>query len=232
MTNKRMLGVGIGVAALVLALARGMPARADDARMVPAPVVDVPAATATQTAVFSGGCFWGVQGVFEHVKGVKRVLAGYAGGAKQTAQYETVSGGDTGHAESVQIEYDPTRISYGHLLQIFFSVALDPTQVNAQGPDEGTQYRSEIWTNSPDQSRVAKAYIAQLSEAHAFPRPIATRVDSLPGFYPAEDYHQDFLVRNPTYPYIVFNDMPKVTALKQLFPGDWLSTPVLSGAGS
>jgi peptide-methionine (S)-S-oxide reductase len=232
MTNKRMLGVGIGVAALVLALARGMPARADDARMVPAPVVDVPAATATQTAVFSGGCFWGVQGVFEHVKGVKRVLAGYAGGAKQTAQYETVSGGDTGHAESVQIEYDPTRISYGHLLQIFFSVALDPTQVNAQGPDEGTQYRSEIWTNSPDQSRVAKAYIAQLSQAHAFPRPIATRVDSLPGFYPAEDYHQDFLVRNPTYPYIVFNDMPKVTALKQLFPGDWLSTPVLSGAGS
>jgi peptide-methionine (S)-S-oxide reductase len=109
---------------------------------------------------------------------------------------------------------------------------LDPTQVNAQGPDEGTQYRSEIWTNSPDQSRVAKAYIAQLSQAHAFPRPIATRVDSLPGFYPAEDYHQDFLVRNPTYPYIVFNDMPKVTALKQLFPGDWLSTPVLSGAGS
>jgi peptide-methionine (S)-S-oxide reductase len=230
MTNKRMLGVGIGVAALVFALARGMPARADDARMAPA--VDVPAATATQTAVFSGGCFWGVQGVFEHVKGVKRVLAGYAGGAKQTAQYETVSGGDTGHAESVQIEYDPTRISYGHLLQIFFSVALDPTQVNAQGPDEGTQYRSEIWTNSPDQSRVAKAYIAQLSQAHAFPRPIATRVDSLPGFYPAEDYHQDFLVRNPTYPYIVFNDMPKVTALKQLFPGDWLSTPVLSGAGS
>jgi peptide-methionine (S)-S-oxide reductase len=232
MTNKRMLGVGIGVAALVFALARGMPARADDARMMPAPAVDVPAATATQTAVFSGGCFWGVQGVFEHVKGVKRVLAGYAGGAKQTAQYETVSGGDTGHAESVQIEYDPTRISYGHLLQIFFSVALDPTQVNAQGPDEGTQYRSEIWTNSPDQSRVAKAYIAQLSQAHAFPRPIATRVDSLPGFYPAEDYHQDFLVRNPTYPYIVFNDMPKVTALKQLFPGDWLSTPVLSGAGS
>jgi peptide-methionine (S)-S-oxide reductase len=182
--------------------------------------------------VLSGGCFWGVQGVFEHVKGVTRVLAGYAGGAKDTAQYETVSGGDTGHAESVQITFDPKQISYGHLLQIFFSVALDPTQVNAQGPDEGTQYRSEVFAIGAEQQRVAQAYIAQLGQAHLFAGPIATRVDPLPAFYPAEAYHQDFLVRNPTYPYIAYNDMPKVEALRRLFPTDYRAAPVLSGAGS
>jgi peptide-methionine (S)-S-oxide reductase len=197
-------------------------ARAADAHAVPAPAVDLPAAAGTlQTVVLSGGCFWGIQGVFEHVKGVERAVAGYAGGSADTAQYETVSGGDTGHAESVQVTFDPKQISYGHLLQIFFSVALDPTEVNRQGPDDGTQYRSEVWATNGDQARVAKAYIAQLDKAHVFDAPIATRVDMLPAFYPAEAYHQDFLVRNPEYPYIVYNDLPKVAALKAVFPQDY-----------
>jgi peptide-methionine (S)-S-oxide reductase len=232
MNKKEMFLFGGAGAALAGLLMLQAPARADGSLVVPAPAVDLASAEAPQTAVVSGGCFWGVQGVFEHVKGVTRVVAGYAGGAKDTAQYETVSGGDTGHAESVLITYDPKQVSYGHLLQIFFSVALDPTQVNAQGPDTGTQYRSEIWANSPDQARVAKAYVAQLGRAHLFPAPIATRVDMLPAFYPAESYHQDFLVRNPTYPYIAYNDMPKVEALKRLFPKDYRENPVLSGAGS
>jgi peptide-methionine (S)-S-oxide reductase len=222
-------GPGLALAAVLMSHA---PARADDPRVVPPPAIDLPSATAQQTAVFSGGCFWGVQGVFEHVNGVTRAVAGYAGGAKATAVYGTVSGGDTGHAESVLVTYDPKQISYGHLLQIFFSVALDPTQVNAQGPDTGTQYRSEIWASSPDQARVAKAYLAQLGQAHVFGAPIATRVDMLPAFYLAEAYHQDFLVRNPAYPYIAYNDMPKVEALKRLFPADYRPSPVLSGAGS
>jgi len=200
------------------------------AQVVPAPVVDMPAGGGgLQTVVLSGGCFWGIQGVFEHVKGVDRAVSGYAGGSKDTAEYETVSSGTTGHAESVQITFDPKQISLGHLLQIFFSVALDPTEVNHQGPDDGTQYRSEVWATNADQARVAKAYIAQLDAAHAFSRPIATRVDMLPGFYPAEAYHQDFLVRNPDYPYIVFNDAPKVAALKTAFPADYSETPRMSG---
>jgi peptide-methionine (S)-S-oxide reductase len=232
MTTKRGLFLTGAAAVLATGLALHGPARADDVRLTPMPAMDLPAGAGPQTAVLSGGCFWGVQGVFEHVKGVTRVLAGYAGGARDTAQYETVSGGDTGHAESVQITYDPKQISYGQLLRIFFSVAMDPTQVNAQGPDSGTQYRSEVFTSSADQAKVARAYIAQLDQSHVFSQPIATRVDSLPGFYPAEGYHQDFLVHNPTYPYIMYNDLPKVAALKRLFPGDYRATPVLSGAGS
>ena len=196
--------------------------------MVPAPAVDVPATGATQTAVLSGGCFWGVQGVFEHVKGVRQVLAGYSGGAASTAEYEIVSTGTTGHAESVKITFDPHQISYGRILQVFFSVALDPTMMNAQGPDEGTQYRSEVFYANAEQKKVATAYIAQLDASHAYAAPIATRVDALNGFYPAETYHQDFLATHPDYPYIAINDMPKVEALKALFPSVYQPQPVLA----
>jgi peptide-methionine (S)-S-oxide reductase len=224
-----MAGVALFAAGALLLRA---PAEAADAHAVPAPALDVPAAPGLQTVVLSGGCFWGVQGVFEHVNGVQRAVAGYAGGSKDTADYETVSTGSTGHAESVQVTFDPKKISYGHVLQIFFSVVLDPTQVNAQGPDEGSQYRSEVFATSADQVRVARAYIAQLDAAHVFAKPIATRVDKLPGFYPAEAYHQDFLATHPDYPYIVYNDLPKVYALKAVFPADYRETPRLTGARS
>jgi peptide-methionine (S)-S-oxide reductase len=215
--------------AALLALAALPAAAMEDPHLVPAPAIDAPRTAGPQTAVLSGGCFWGVQGVFEHVKGVTRVLAGYAGGTKATADYETVSTGETGHAESVQITYDPAQISYGQILRIFFSVALDPTMKNAQGPDEGTQYRSEIFVANPDQAKVARAYIAQLDAAHAFHAPIATRVDPFTAFYPAEAYHQDFLETHPNYPYIVYNDLPKVEALKTLLPEFYTAEPHLSG---
>jgi peptide-methionine (S)-S-oxide reductase len=193
------------------------------------PAVDIPrAAGATQVAVFAGGCFWGVQGVFEHVHGVRQVLAGYAGGEKSTAHYETVSSGRTGHAESVQIRFDPAQISYGQLLQVFFSVAHDPTQLNRQYPDAGTQYRSAIFYADESQKRIAESYIAQLNQSRAFASPIVTRVDPLRGFYPAEDYHQDYLFHNPTNPYIAWNDIPKVENLKRTFPGTYLERPVLA----
>jgi peptide-methionine (S)-S-oxide reductase len=180
-----------------------------------------------QTAVFAGGCFWGIQGVFEHVHGVRQVVSGYAGGDKTTAQYETVSGGATGHAESVQISFDPSEVTYGELLQIFFSVAHDPTQLNRQGPDSGTQYRSEIFYTDDAQKNIAQAYIAQLDGAHAFPAKIVTRVDPLKGFYAAEGYHQDFLIRNPRHPYIVYNDLPKIDNLKRVFPKQYTETAVM-----
>ena len=222
-----------GSAALVIGgvVLRG-PARAEDVRLAPPPAVDAPIASETQTAVLSGGCFWGVQGVFEHVKGVKQVLAGYSGGKAGTANYETVSTGTTGHAESVKIEFDPREISYGRILQVFFSVALDPTMKDAQGPDEGTQYRSEVFYTSPEQQRVAQAYIAQLDAAHVYGKPIATQIDKMSGFYPAEAYHQDFLVNHPDYPYIVVNDMPKVNALKRLFPSLYVDQARTTGAKS
>ena len=203
-------------------------------QLVPAPAVDEPAASATasETAVLSGGCFWGVQGVFQHVKGVSRAVSGYAGGVAETAQYETVSTGNTGHAESVQITYDPQQISYGQLLQVFFSVAHDPTQLNRQGPDSGSQYRSAIFPANAIQQRVADSYIAQLDKAGVFGRPIVTKTDPLKGFYPAEDYHQDFLALNPAYPYIAINDLPKVRNLKKLFPQRYREQPVLVLAGS
>jgi peptide-methionine (S)-S-oxide reductase len=219
------------LAPVALAAAIGfarLPALAEGAQVVPPPVVDVPATDGVQTAVLSGGCFWGVQGVFEHVHGVRKVLAGYAGGAAATARYEQVSEGDTGHAESVRVEFDPRQISYGRILQIFFSVALDPTEVNRQGPDYGTQYRSEVFTASPEQSHAAVAYIAQLNQSRIFSRPIATRVDPLAGFYPAEAYHQDYLERHPDQPYIAFNDIPKVENLKRLFPDSYQDKPVLA----
>jgi peptide-methionine (S)-S-oxide reductase len=184
----------------------------------PAPAVDVPGAGVQATAVFAGGCFWGVDAVFKHVKGVTNVVSGYAGGSQATAQYEIVSTGRTGHAESVQVTYDPGQVSYGKLLQVFLSVAHDPTELNRQGPDEGTQYRSAIFYASPDQKRVAEAYIEQLNQAKIFRHPIVTQVTQLAAFYPAEDYHQNFLERNPTYPYIVYNDLPKLDQLKKKYP--------------
>lgn len=176
------------------------------------------AASGKQTAVFAGGCFWGVDGVFKHVKGVSRVVSGYSGGNASTAQYETVSTGSTGHAESVEITFDPSQVSYSKLLRVFFSVATNPTELNRQGPDTGTQYRSVIFYADDDQKNIALAYIDQLNKAKVFSAPIVTQVVPLKAFYLAEDYHQDFLERNPTYPYIVFNDLPKLRALKKEFP--------------
>jgi peptide-methionine (S)-S-oxide reductase len=193
------------------------------------PAVDNPkAAGPTQTAVLAGGCFWGVQGVFEHVRGVKKVVAGYAGGDRSTAQYETVSSGGTGHAESVKITFDPAAISYGQILQIAFSVVHDPTQLNRQGPDVGTQYRSAIFYADDNQKRIAQSYISQLDQAHAFARPIATRVDPLKGFYEAEAYHQDYLIHNPTQPYIATYDLPKIENFRHTFPELYSGSPVLA----
>lgn len=221
-----LLAVPIGAA---IALTQ-LPARAEaPAQKLPAPALDVaPTPGETQTAVLSGGCFWGVQGVFEHVKGVQKVLAGYSGGTMFSADYETVSTGTTGHAESVQVEFDPKQVSYGQILRIFFSVALDPTQVGGQAPDHGPQYRSEVFVADAEQKRVAEAYLAQLGQAHAFNKPIATRIDQLTHFYPAEAYHQDYLVRHPDQPYIATYDIPKVQSLQLLFPEAYRDAPVLS----
>lgn len=190
-----------------------------DATTLPDPAVDAaPLQQGDQVAVLAGGCFWGLQSVFEHVKGVKKVWAGYSGGEARTAQYERVSDGDTGHAESVKILYDPAKVSYGQLLKVYFSVATDPTQLNRQGPDVGTQYRSVIFYGNDDQKRVASAYIDQLKAAHAFADPIVTQVVPLKAFYVAESYHQDYAEHHPNEPYIMFNDAPKVVHLKQQFP--------------
>jgi peptide-methionine (S)-S-oxide reductase len=192
---------------------------AEPAVAIPAPAYDVPkAAGPVQTAVLSGGCFWGVQGVFEHLIGVRQVLSGYAGGAKSNASYEVVSGGNTGHAESVQINYDPSKVSYGQILQVYFSVAHNPTELNRQGPDVGTQYRSVIFYTNDAQKKVAETYIAQLSKSAAFGAPIVTQLSPLQGFYPAEGYHQDYLLMNPTNPYIVYNDLPKIRNFQKLLP--------------
>jgi peptide-methionine (S)-S-oxide reductase len=187
---------------------------------VPSLAIDAPIATskAEQTAVFAGGCFWGVQAVFQHVKGVTNTTSGYSGGAANTAEYELVSTGDTGHAESVKITYDPSQITYGQLLRVFFSVAHDPTKLNRQGPDSGTQYRSVIFYNSDEQKRIAEAYIAQLEKARVFARPIVTQVVPLKTFYAAEAYHQNYAAEHPSNPYIVYNDAPKVAHLHQQFP--------------
>ena len=180
-----------------------------------------PVAKGEQTAVFAGGCFWGVDAVFKHVKGVSSVLSGYAGGNAGTAQYDTVSSGSTGHAESVKVTFDPAQVSYAQLLRIFFSVAHDPTELNRQGPDTGTQYRSAIFYANDEQKQVAQDYITQLDQAKVFSSRIVTEVTPLKGFYPAEQYHQNFLARNPTYPYIVFNDLPKLRALQKQFPAQY-----------
>ncbi|HEX8445857.1 MAG TPA: peptide-methionine (S)-S-oxide reductase MsrA [Sphingomonas sp.] len=205
-------------------------ASAEVAVRTPAARVDPAGPAGMQTAVFAGGCFWGVQGVYQRVKGVQSAVSGYAGGAKATAQYERVSGGDTGHAEAVRITYDPRVVSYGTLLQIYFSVVADPTQLNAQGPDRGTQYRSAIMPTTPAQAQVARAYIAQLGRSGVWKRPIVTRIEPYRGFYPAEPYHQDYLVRNPDSAYIRINDLPKVKALQSFYPAMTRPQPVLVGS--
>jgi peptide-methionine (S)-S-oxide reductase len=223
-------------AALVVALASWLPSVAscaEQAVAVPVPQVDESSANrpATESAVFSGGCFWGVQKVFQHVKGVQRAVSGYAGGNAQTAQYEMVSTGSTGHAESVQVTFDPALVSYGTLLRVFFSVAHDPTEVNRQGPDRGTQYRSEIFTQSEEQKRIAEAYVRQLDEARVFGQKIATRIEPLPAFYAAEGYHQDYATLHPQSPYIATFDLPKVRNLERVYPDLFRRDPVLVANG-
>jgi peptide-methionine (S)-S-oxide reductase len=220
------------IGALAIAAFAAAPSlAAEEAVIIPPPAMDAQAPDGMQTAVIAGGCFWGVQGVFQHTAGVINALSGYAGGAKNTADYSSVSTGSTGHAEAVEIKYDPKQISYGKILQIFFSVAHDPTQLNRQGPDSGTQYRSAIFTTSDEQKKVADAYIAQLNAAKVFKKPIVTKVGSLGGFFPAEAYHQDYLTLHPNQPYIAYNDIPKVENLKKIFAQNYIEKPTLvSGA--
>jgi len=224
----------LGVAAIgALAIAGFVVApslAAEDAVVIPAPAIDAPASDSVQTVVLSGGCFWGVQGVFQHTAGVVNAVSGYSGGDKSTAQYSTVSTGTTGHAESVEVKYDPKKISYGKLLQIFFSVAHDPTQLNRQGPDSGIQYRSAIFTTTAEQKKVTDAYIDQLNAAKVYSKPIVTKVGPLEGFYPAEGYHQDYLTLHPNQPYIAYNDLPKVENLKKLFAENYIEKPTLVSA--
>jgi peptide-methionine (S)-S-oxide reductase len=230
MLRSAVIASGAALLAILALAVPLMPGQAEDAaHVLPSPAVDMPTTSAPQTAVFAGGCFWGIQGVFEHVKGVTRAVSGYAGGSIANPSYEQVSSGTTGHAESVSVTFDPAQVSYGTLLRIFFSVALDPTQKDRQGPDWGTQYRSELFVSGPDQERVAKAYIAQLDAAHTFSRPIATRVDPAGPFYPAEAYHQDYLDLHPDQPYIAINDLPKVEALQTMFPEYWHSSATKVG---
>ena len=233
-----MSGIDRQMAAVVLVLMSaglviGGPSAApaaETAVVIPAPELDTPrAAGPAQVAVLAAGCFWGVQGVYQHVRGVQRALSGYSGGSKATADYDVVSRGGTGHAESVEIRFDPGQLSYGEILQIYFSVVHDPTQLNRQGPDTGTQYRSNIFYADDSQKNIARAYIAQLEKAKVFRRAIVTRVDPLEAFYPAEDYHQDFLVKHPGYPYIVINDLPKIDNLRRMFPARYREQLVTIG---
>ena len=218
------------IGTLAIALFGAAPSRAaEDAVIIPAPAQDIQTSNGIQTAVLAGGCFWGVQGVFQHTAGVVNAVSGYAGGSKATADYNMVSTGATGHAESVEIKYDPKKISYGKILQIFFSVAHDPTQLNRQGPDSGTQYRSAIFTTGDEQKKVADAYIAQLNSAKVYKKPIVTKVGPLEGFYPAEAYHQDYLTLHPNQPYIAYNDIPKVENLKKIFAENYIEKPTLVG---
>lgn len=200
---------------------------AEDAAIIPPPAADVQSANGIQTVVLAGGCFWGVQGVFQHTAGVVNAVSGYSGGSKTTADYQMVSTGTTGHAESVEVKFDPKKISYGKILQIFFSVVHDPTQLNRQGPDSGTQYRSAIFTTSDEQKKVADAYIAQLNAAKVYRKPIVTKVGPLEGFFAAEAYHQDYLTLHPNQPYIAYNDIPKVENLKKIFAENYIEKPTL-----
>jgi len=213
-----------------LALSGPSAGAAERAALLPAPALDEPAPDTTETVVLAGGCFWGVQAVFQHLAGVTRAVSGYAGGNADTAYYEAVSGGDTGHAESVQVTFDPAVVSYGTILRVFFSVAHDPTQRDRQGADVGTQYRSAVFAATDTQRRVAEAYIAQLDAAGALPRPVATQLNRLVAFYPAEAYHQDYATTHPDNPYIAYTDLPKLDALKRLFPDRYRAEPVLASA--
>jgi len=215
--HKIATSIALALAAFVCA---GSAAIASPSAPLPAPAVDAPPAakSGSETAVFAGGCFWGVEAVYRHLAGVSKAVSGYAGGTTKNPTYTAVSMGSTGHAESVQVTYDPAKITYGQLLRVFFSVAHDPTQLNRQGPDAGTQYRSAIFYANDEQKRIAEAYIAQLGAAKAFPGPIVTQLAPLAAFYPAEDYHQNYLALHPREPYIVYNDLPKLDALKTQFP--------------
>src|ERR1700685_726315 len=203
---------------------------AEDAVIIPPPAVDLQDASGMQTVVVAGGCFWGVQGVFQHTAGVVNAVSGYSGGSKMSADYSMVSTGTTGHADSVEIKFDPKKISYGKILQIFFSVAHDPTQLNRQGPDSGTQYRSAIFTTNDEQKKVTDSYIAQLNAAKVYKKPIVTQVGALQGFFPAEAYHQDYLTLHPNQPYIAYNDIPKVENLKKIFAENYIEKPTLVSA--
>jgi peptide-methionine (S)-S-oxide reductase len=218
-----LVAAALGIGAVVYAQS----ATAEEGIAIPPPSMDEKQTAKMETAVFAGGCFWGVQGVFQHVNGVVDATSGYTGGAEKDAIYEVVGSGATGHAESVKVQFDPSKVTYGHLLQIYFSVAHDPTELNRQGPDSGTQYRSTVFPMSTDQADVAKAYIAQLDKAKVFSGAIATTVEPGKTFYAAEGYHQNFLTLNPDYPYIVYNDLPKIDHLKKLFPADYRDKPVL-----
>jgi peptide-methionine (S)-S-oxide reductase len=230
MSRSRIFSTAALAGVVVLAGVALRSASQGEGRAIPAPMADASAAQASsEVAVLAGGCFWGVQGVFQHLKGVTSAVSGYAGGQKHTANYEIVGLGTSGHAESVQVTFDPKQITYGRILQVFFSVAHDPTQRNRQGPDEGPQYRSTIFPSNEEQARVARAYIAQLNDARVFKRALATTIEMDRPFYPAEAYHQDFLTRHPTYPYIVINDLPKIEDLKRIFPELYRATPVLVG---
>ncbi|MBZ9604530.1 peptide-methionine (S)-S-oxide reductase MsrA [Phyllobacterium chamaecytisi] len=213
--------------ATAVLLAPGFALAGEDVTMVPPPALDQTMPAKNETIVLAGGCFWGVQGVYQHMKGVSSAVSGYSGGKKETASYEIVSGGDTGHAESVEVTFDPKAVSLGKILQVYFSVVHNPTELNRQGPDSGTQYRSAIFTTSADQEKVAKAYIAQLDKAKVYSDPIVTKVSSLEKFYPAEAYHQDYATINPTQPYIAYYDLPKIENLSKLFPQDYRDKPVL-----
>jgi peptide-methionine (S)-S-oxide reductase len=221
----------VAVALAAFGLSCGASAEAVN-KAIPTAELDTPAAEATgpQVAVLAGGCFWGLQGMFEHVQGVIRVVAGYSGGEKATAHYEMVGTERTGHAESVEITFDPKQVSYGQLLRLFFSVAHDPTELDRQGPDRGPSYRSEIFFGSRTQERIARAYVEQLTKAKVFASPIVTRIEPLKAFYPAEDYHQDYLIHNPHQPYIVYNDLPKIDALKRVYPQLFRPTPAALGS--
>jgi peptide-methionine (S)-S-oxide reductase len=232
--KRNYLPAALLATAVVVAVGAGftvLGSSAEVAHVIPAPAVDEPAGAQTsEVAVLAGGCFWGVQGVFQHVKGVTNAVSGYAGGEKRTAQYEMVGSGSTGHAESVRITFDPRKISYGQILQIYFSVAHDPTQLNRQGPDVGTQYRSAIFPANTEQARVAKAYISQLNQARVYKAAIVTKIEPDREFFPAEDYHQDFMTRHPGDPYIVYHDLPKIDDLERLFPDAYRVDPVLVAA--
>jgi peptide-methionine (S)-S-oxide reductase len=227
MMSKSILTIVAAVLLTFVGVTRAVP-RIEKSRAIPAPEVDEqPGEATSEVAVLAAGCFWGVQGVYQHVKGIVSAVSGYAGGEKSTAEYERVSTGTTGHAESVQIVFDPRSITYGRILQIYFSVVHDPTELNRQGPDVGPQYRSAIFPTTDAQANVARAYIAQLDQAHVFKKALVTRIESGRTFFPAEAYHQDFLTRNPTYPYIVYNDLPKIDSLERLFPDLYRKDPVL-----
>jgi len=229
--SSRLSLCAAAIGALAIAAFAAAPSRAaEEAVVIPAPAADVTPASGVQTAVLAGGCFWGVQGVFQHTAGVVNAVSGYAGGSKATADYNLVSMGTTGHAEAVEVKYDPQKISYGKILQIFFSVVHDPTQLNRQGPDTGTQYRSAIFTTSDEQKTVAEAYIAQLNAAKVYKKPIVTKIGPLEAFYPAEAYHQDYLTLHPNQPYIAFNDIPKVNNLKKIFSENYIEKPTLVSA--